>query len=191
MSCKRFTKYANFDSEYDSDEPIDDEEREEQCYNKEHNAHLKYTQKNKHNEQKFKCEHKYKHEQVLYYGSSKCKIRTLVDGGGIPNYRVYPYYSKNNIPIEKLYKLISGKNLSDYNQRIYQKYEILKCPVIGKIVYTGELEPPLKKTLAETNHYEWSVSKLNDDGTFNLERTDDDADLMKFVLENELSETPY
>lgn len=190
MSSTQFTKYSNFDTNYDSDEPLDVEEKQEQEYERNHNSYLNNKQKSK-KQEKFNCKHKYEHEQIMYYGSSKCQIRALVDGGNIPMYRIYPYYNKNNVPIEKIYKLIDGKKLPDYNDRTYKNYLNDKIPKIGTVVFTGNLEHPLKKTLSIENHYEWKIININDDGTFNLERTDDNIDLMKFVLENELSETQH
>ena len=139
-------------------------------------------------QQNFSCKHKYQHEQTLYYGSSKCKIRALVEHDNIPMYRIYPHFNIKNVSLDKIYKLISGKKLSDYNKRIYKKYSLKKLPKINDIVYIGKLDNPLSPTLTIDNHYEWNIYKINNDSTYDLERTNDDSESMKFVMENELSE---
>ncbi len=188
MALKSFTKYSNFDNEYNSDDPIDNEEKEEQEYDRKHNTFMKSKQSKK--QEQFTCKHKYKHEQILYYRSSRCKIRTLTEYNNMPMYRIYPFFNNKNIHFYQIYKLISGKNISDYNKRIYKKYSLEKLPKINNIVYIGKLDNPLSFTLTVENHYEWKICKINNDNTFDLERTDDNIECMNFVMENELSENP-
>ncbi len=134
--------------------------------------------------------HKYKHGDILFYGTVTVIINTLVSEGSslIPLYRIYKIDTKMNIPANKLYKLVNDVNPYDMNQRRYEKYDENNNLKFKDIVYCGNLDFPLKMTLSEEHHFQWRIYRINDDGTFNLERRDNND--LKFVLENELSDTP-